>query len=79
LALGKLCAALGQVETDPAAVPGLVEQLASRAGAARLGELGVERGQLREAAAAAARRPELAAVPDSPSEGELLELLERAY
>ena len=79
-ALAKLAVALGNVDPDPAAAPGRVARLAAMAGATRLSELGVDREQLREAAVAAAARPDLAAsTPDPPGEDEILRLLEAAY
>ena len=79
-AVGKLALALGAPTPDPLIAPQLAAELAALSGAQRLSDIGVEREQLPEAAAAAAARPDLKTnTPDPPDEAELLALLERAY
>lgn len=63
-------------------IPGaraLARDLARRAGAERLRDLGVERDALAPCAAAAARRPQLAATPPAAGRDELLALYEAAW
>ena len=76
--IGRLAAALGAGEADPAAVEPVAAKLAAAAGATRLSDLGVEANALPGVAAAAARRPEMGNTPDPPDEAELRALLERA-
>lgn len=80
--------ALARRSPDTAAVVqaaisgGVAEGLAglrARSGAERLRDLGVERGMLAEAAAAAAERPELDLTPPRADEAEILGLYESAW
>jgi alcohol dehydrogenase class IV len=57
----------------------LARDLAVRAGASRLRDLGVERGALAACAGAAAQRSELAFTPPAPDETELLAIYEAAW
>ncbi|MGI8805931.1 MAG: iron-containing alcohol dehydrogenase [Thermoleophilaceae bacterium] len=77
--LGELALALGAERERAAKAAELVAGLAARAGPTRLSELGVEEGQFGRIAAEASGRPQLDATPDSPGEGELLELLRAAH
>jgi alcohol dehydrogenase class IV len=60
-------------------VEALAAELADRAGATRLRDLGVEEAMLDTVAAAAARRPELAATPPLAERAELRSLLAAAW
>ena len=68
-----LSEALGE---DPA---GAAARLCALTGATRIGDLGIERSRLGEAADAAARRAELDLTPPRADRAELLALYERAY
>ena len=75
-------AALAGRVPDPAGLAALApaaSRLAARAGAARLRDLGVERGAIGALAAAAAARPELAHTPPPASEDELRRLYQAAW
>ena len=76
--LGELALALGADRERAAKAAALTAALAARAGPTHLSELGVEEGQFGRIAAEASGRPQLDATPDSPGEGELLELLRGA-
>jgi alcohol dehydrogenase class IV len=60
-------------------VPELAADLAARAGAARIRDIGVERDALERCAQAAAQRPELDLTPPRAAKGELLALYEAAW
>jgi alcohol dehydrogenase class IV len=64
---------------DPALALELVTSLVARSGTTRLRQLGVDAAELEEAAALAARRPELRATPSAPAARGLLGLLERGF
>ena len=63
----------------PAGVEALAADLARRAGAERIRDLGVEREALARCAAAAAKRPDLDKTPPRATEDELLRLYEAAW
>jgi alcohol dehydrogenase class IV len=74
-------ARLGQaveVGEDPAAATAKVAELAARAGATQLGELGVEKSELDQVVGAAMQHPALGNTPDPPHRAELLAVLEAA-
>jgi alcohol dehydrogenase class IV len=77
-ALGRLAVALGATSEDPAAASELVGALTARAEVARLSELGVGEELVEPIAAEAAARPQLANIPDPPSERELAALVGEA-
>jgi alcohol dehydrogenase class IV len=76
-AMSGLAESLGAGET-PQAATARVTELAARAEATRLGDLGVERTMLDEIVAAALQHPALGNTPDPPDEKELLAVLENA-
>lgn len=73
--LSRLAEALGDPSGDPDSAPGLVRELAARAGVDGLGSLGVERAQIGAIVGAAVQRPELGNTPDPPDREELERLL----
>lgn len=77
-AIGKLGDALGLGARNPAAVPARVAELAALAGPRRLGELGMEEGQIDEVVEAALQRPDLSNTPNPPDAEELRALLREA-
>jgi maleylacetate reductase len=77
-AVGELAHALGADKRGAGQAPDRVAALSARAGVTRLSELGVREGDFGRIAAQATGRPQLDATPDSPGEGELLELLRAA-
>lgn len=78
-AISKLGEALGLGARNPAAVPARVAELAALAGPRRLGELGMEEGQIEAVVEAALERPDLANTPHPPDADELRALLRDAY
>lgn len=76
--LGRLAAALGGGEEEPAEAADRVAALATRAGPSTLSELGVSEADLGKIAAEASGRPQLDHTPEPPGEDELLELLRAA-
>jgi alcohol dehydrogenase class IV len=77
-AVGDLGHALGADRRSAAHTPERVAALSARAGVTRLSELGVREADFGRIAAQATGRPQLDATPESPGEGELLELLRAA-
>ena len=77
-AIAKLGGALGLGSRNPAAVPARVEELASHAGTATLGDLGVGPDSLDAVVEEILKRPDLANTPNPPDAEELRALLEAA-
>jgi alcohol dehydrogenase class IV len=75
--LADLAAALG-AERQADAAPARVAELAPRAGATHLTEIGMDPSTSPEVVAAILARPDLANTPDPPGEGELRALVESA-
>jgi alcohol dehydrogenase class IV len=73
--LADFAQALGDPEGSPRGGAALASKLAARCGHTRLSTLGVEKEQLDEIAAAAARHPLLGNTPDPPEEDELVRVL----
>jgi len=76
--IGKLAAALGAEDGDPAAAAGRVAALAALAGPTTLGELGVSEGDLDAVVAAALEHRGVQATPGGASERDVHELLAAA-
>lgn len=76
--IGRLALALGAEPGAPGAAAELIRELAARAGATRLSELGVEDEHIARIAAEAAVRPQLQNTPEPPSESELAALVREA-
>jgi alcohol dehydrogenase class IV len=70
--------ALGLGARNPAAVPARVAELGALSGYRRLGEIGVEEGQIDAIVEAALQRPDLSNTPNPPDADELRELLREA-
>jgi alcohol dehydrogenase class IV len=77
--LARLARAIGAQDEGAELASARAAELAARSGAARLSELGVDRGQLDEVVTAALGRAELRNTPEPPGRRELTDLLERAY
>ena len=77
-AISKLGEALGLGSRNPAAVPARVAELGALAGPRRLGELGMEEGQIDAVVEAALERPDLSNTPNPPGADELRALLRDA-
>ena len=76
--IGRLAVALGAESGDAGAAAELTRELAARAGATRLSELGVEDEHVARIAAEAAARPQLKNTPEPPSKSDLATLVREA-
>lgn len=77
-AITKLGEALGLGARNPAAVPARVAELGALSGHRRLGEIGVQEGQIDAIVEAALQRPDLPNTPNPPDAEELRALLRDA-
>jgi alcohol dehydrogenase class IV len=77
-AITRLGEALGLGARNPAAVPARVAELGALSGVRRLGELGVEEGQIDAVVEEALKRPDLGNTPNPPDADELRALLREA-